>query len=87
MQDLITELFWNLEGITEGADQLCQTIPGYSEAKQQYEDMAEKIQSIVGYDLYDQFFTRFMRYTNYEVYAYYAFGLGLREHVVQALNL
>lgn len=87
MQNLLAELFWKPEEITRGADQLCQTIPGYFEAKQEYDDMAEKIQSIVGYDLYDQFLTRLMRYTNYEVCAYYAFGLGLREDVVRALEL
>ena len=87
MQDLLAELFWDHEEISERADQLCRTIPGYFEAKQRYEDMAEKIQAIVGYDLYDEFFTQLMRYTNYEVCAYYAFGLGLREDVVRALDL
>lgn len=87
MQNLLAELFWKPEEVTQRADQLCQTLPGYPEAKQEYDDVAEKIQAIVGYELYDQFFTRLMRYTNYEICAYYAFGLGLREDVIRALQL
>lgn len=55
--------------------------------KQQYDSIAEKIQAIVGYDLYDELFTRFMGYTNYEICAYYALGLGLREDIVRAQRL
>lgn len=87
MQNLLAELFWKPEEITRRAGQLCQTIPGYFEAKQERDDMAEKIRAIVGYDLFDQFFTKLMRFTDYEIYAYYTFGLGLREDVIRALEL
>ncbi len=87
MQDLLAELFWDPGKIGEGADQLCKTLPGYQEAKQQYEETIETIRGIVGYELYDQFLTQLIQYTNYEVYSYYFFGLGLRKDLVEALRI
>ena len=87
MQDLIVELLWRNIEIDEAADRLRQTLPGFQEAKQTYHALAEQIQSIVGYDLYNQYFAQLMRYTNYEAQAYYSLGLGLREDVVKALGV
>ena len=87
MQDLIVELLWRNIEIDEAADRLRQTLPGFQEAKQTYHALAEQIQSIVGYDLYNQYYTQLMRYTNYEAQAYYSLGLGLREDVVKALGV
>lgn len=87
MIDILTELFWNPEEIGKGADQLCQMLPGYLEAKRQYEKTAEEVRAIIGYNLYEDFCTKLIQYTNYEVYSYYFFGLGLREDLVKALKL
>lgn len=87
MQDILAELFWNHEEISRKADQFCQTLPGYSSTKQEYDSIAEKVKNIVGYDLYDELYTLFMRCTDYEIYSYYSFGLGLREEVARALRL
>lgn len=75
MQDLLTELLWENERINEKAAQSCASLPGYSEAEQQYFDAARQIRDIVGPALYDQFYNRLMCYTGYDVRAYYSLGL------------
>ncbi len=87
MNNIIADLFWNHDEIFRRAERLCETIPGYLDAKRQYDDAAEKIQEIVGDDLYEQYFTQLIHYTNYEICAYYSCGLGLREDIVQAFRL
>lgn len=47
MQDILAELFWNHEEISRKADQFCQTLPGYSSTKQEYDSIAEKVKNIV----------------------------------------
>lgn len=85
MQELFAELFWNSDAIPEKAAQLCETLPGFAAAQQEYDDTARQIQDLVGYQLFDQFQQQILRCTGYEVQAYYAVGLGLRETVFQAL--
>lgn len=85
MQDILSELFWRSEVINEQAAKLCETLPGFPEAREQYLDVSEHVRSILGPELFDRFYNQFMRYTDYEVRAYYAFGLGLREELVRAL--
>lgn len=87
MQDLLAELLWRNIEVDEAADRLRQTLPGFQEAKQSYNALAEQVQSAAGYDLYDRYFTQLIRYTNYEVQAYYSLGLGLRENIVKALGM
>lgn len=86
MQDLLAEVLWNNVEIAESADRLCKTLPGFHEAEQRYDALAEQICSIVGLDLYDRYFTQLMRFTDYERQAYYSLGLGLREEVLRALR-
>lgn len=87
MQHLLTELLWRNVEIDEAADRLCQTLPGYQEAKQAYDGLAEQVKTIVGYDLYTRYFAHLIHYTNYEVCAYYSLGLGLRKELIQALDM
>ena len=86
MQDLLVELLWRNAEIDEAADHLCQSLPGFSAAKQAYDDLSEQLRAAAGYDLYDRYFSQLIRYTGYEVQAYYSLGLGLREDVLQALG-
>ena len=87
MQDLLVELLWRNAEIDEAADHLCQSLPGFSAAKQAYDDLSEQLRAAAGYDLYDRYFSQLIRYTGYEVQAYYSLGLGLREDVLQALGV
>ena len=87
MQDLLAELLWHNVKIDEAANRLCQTLPGFSEAKQAYDSLSEQLREIAGYDLYDRYFAQLIRYTSYEVQAYYALGLGLRADIVKALEV
>ena len=87
MQDLLAELLWRNVEIDEAADRLRQTLPGFSDAKQAYDNLSEQLRKIVGRDLYDQYFAQLIRYTGYEVQAYYSLGLGLRADIIKALEV
>ncbi len=87
MQDLLAELLWRNEEIPEAANRLCQTLPGFAEAQQSYDALAEQMREAVGPSLYDEYYNHLMRYTGYEVRAYYSLGLGLRETIVQSLGV
>ena len=43
MQDLLAELLWRNVEIDEAANRLCQTLPGFSEAKQAYDNLSEQL--------------------------------------------
>jgi len=87
MQDLLSELLWRSEEIDEAADRLCRSLPGFAQAEQEFDDLAKQVSAIVGYDLYDRYFSQLMRYSAYELQAYYALGLGLRKELAQGLGL
>ena len=86
-QDLLAELLWHNVKIDEAANRLCQTLPGFSEAKQAYYSLSDQLRKIAGHDLYDQYFAQLIRYTGYEVQAYYSLGLGLRADLIKALEV
>lgn len=65
MQDLLAELFWRNTELDEAAGRLRQTLPGFQEAKQAYEELAQQLRELAGYDLYDRYFTQLIRYTGY----------------------
>lgn len=87
MQKLLVESFWFNTEIDEAAGRLCQTLPGFSDAKQAYDALSEQVREAAGDSLFDEYFSQLIRYTNYEVRAYYSLGLGLREKIVNALGL
>ena len=87
MQDLLAELFWRNTELDEAAGRLRQTLPGFREAKQAYDELAQQLRELAGYDLYDRHFTQLIRYTGYEVQSYYSLGLGLRKEIVQVLEV
>ena len=43
MQDLLTELLWRNDEITEAAHRLCLTLPNWQEAMEDYTDLAEQV--------------------------------------------
>lgn len=86
MQEVLIKLFWGSEEIFQQADELCQALPGYSNAKREYDSIADTVQSLIGYDLYDQLYTKFTRFTGYEIQAYYTLGLGLRKELLHLLG-
>lgn len=87
MQELFAQLLWENEEIPEKAAQLCERLPGFDAAQQEYDEALQKIQDLVGYQLCDQFCQRLYRYTSYEVRAYYALGLGLQEALLRELGM
>lgn len=86
MQKLLTELFWGNEELHHTAGKLCQSLPGYGEALQEYDKVAEEVRALIGFALYDQFLMRLNQYNDYEVRAYYSLGLNLRQDILQLLN-
>ncbi|MCI9557174.1 MAG: hypothetical protein HFF53_09590 [Lawsonibacter sp.] len=87
MQDLFAELMWRNTEVDEAADRLRRTLPGFEDARRDYNTLAEQIRSAVGYELYERFSAQLSRYTSYDALSYYSLGLGLREEVVRAMGL
>ena len=87
MQDLLVDLFWRNTEIDGAADRLCQTLPGFSDTKQIYDELSEQVREAAGHSLFDEYFSQLIHYSNYEIQAYYSLGLGLREDIVKALGL
>ena len=87
MQDLLADLLWDNEKLHQTAAQLCDNLPGYREALRQCDETAEKVQALLGFELYDQFCSRLNCCNSYEVRAYYLLGLGLRNDIVHTLEL
>ena len=87
MQDLLDKLLWENPEIYDMAERLREAMPGFAEARRDYEALAGQIRAAVGYDLYDRYFSQLMRYSDYEVQAYYALGLGLRREISRKLGL
>lgn len=86
MQDVLIKLFWGNEELFQKADELCMALPGYSDAKRDYDSIAETVENLIGYDLYEQLYTKFMCFTDYEIKAYYSLGLGLRGELLRSLG-
>jgi len=87
MQELLAQMLWESEDVHTAAAQLCDSMPEFKEARQQYEETAEQVQSLIGYELLDRLCSQLSLCTSCEVRAYYCLGLGLREELVKALCL
>ncbi len=87
MGDLFAELFWRGTELDEAAGRLCETLPGFSEARQAYDELSEQVREAAGASLFDEYFAQLIRYSSYEIRAYYSLGLGLREKILKALGL
>ena len=55
MQKLLTELFWGNEELHHAAAERCKALPGYWDAQLEYDKVAEEVQALIGFELYDQF--------------------------------
>ena len=87
MQDLLAELFWNVLDAPGAVTEFLDALPGYQEARREYEEVAEQIAAKAGFDLYDEFQNKLLTYSDYEVRAYYGFGLGLRKELIRQMLL
>ena len=85
MQELFTELFWENEEVSHAVACLCETIPGYRSAQQEYNKILTQVEEVIGFDLCDRLLCRLAECSRYEEYAYYAVGLGLLEKVFRSL--
>lgn len=87
MQALLTQMLWNSEEVHNAAARLCNTLPGYVDARRQYDEAAGQVQALIGYELFDRLCERLACCTAYETRAYYALGLGLRGELARGLCL
>lgn len=86
MQKLLTELFWGNEELHHAAAERCKALTGYWDAQLEYDKVAEEVQALIGFELYDQFLMRLNQYSGYETRAYYSLGLNLRQDILQLLD-
>ncbi|WP_251316173.1 hypothetical protein [Flintibacter muris] len=85
MQALFAELFWPNEEISQAVACLCEDIPGYQSAREEYNKIVSQLQEIIGFELCSQLSERLTELDGYEEYACYAVGLRLREAVFKSL--
>lgn len=86
MQDFLNSLLWANPEIFQKVHELSQTLPGYQEAAQAHDAMAQQVQERLGVELYDSYFSLLMRHLDYECRAWYALGLGLREEFAKVFS-
>ena len=67
-------------------NRFCREMPGYLEARQEFDQAADQVIQLVGYRLYARLEEAMNAYQAYEVRAGYFFGLGLRQELLAALN-
>ena len=86
VRDLLKMFFFEHLDLPERVEEFCSTLPGYSQAKQEYDAVTKQMAQVSGFELYDRFERALFRYTEYEVRAYYLFGLGLRRELMDAME-
>jgi len=86
MDHSIKKLFWENTYIHEQIYEFCNARQNYKQAKQNYEILAQQIDTQMGRDFYLRYEQALNEYIAQEVYAYYLFGLGLRQEVLESLE-
>ena len=86
MNGIIESIFSDNPELPHKIYTYCKSIPEYSKAERDYEDMLESLKAQLGYSRMAQIEDCFLRYMARSVQAYYLFGLGLRQEVLWGLG-
>ena len=86
MKGIIKSIFSDNPELPHKIYTYCKSIPEYSKAERDYEDMLESLKAQLGYSRMAQIEDCFLRYMARSVQAYYLFGLGLRQEVLWGLG-
>ncbi len=86
MQDLLLQLLGPSDELSHKVYELSHAMPGYQEADQTYNALAQQVRTILGSRLHDQYEAALVELCSYEARAYYAIGLGLRRELAASLD-
>lgn len=86
MNDLLKTFLFEHPDLPERVEEFCATLPGYLEARGEYDAAAKQVAAVSGFERYSRFERSLFRYTEYEVRAYYLFGLGLRQEILDSFR-
>lgn len=85
-QNILHLLFLNNPEIPFAVSEFCQSLPAYNQARQEYFQMAQEIQKLLGFDRYSAYEACLNRYWSTENWVYYLFGLHLRREVLEGFR-
>ena len=86
MNGIVESVFSDNPNLPHKIYTYCKSIPEYSEAKRDYENMLGALEAQLGYERMQQVEDCFVRYLSQLAHVYYLFGLGLRQEVLWALG-
>ena len=84
--NILHSLFLDNPALDEALARFCRSDPAYLRARAEYEQMAAKLEQLLGYEGYCAYEECLNTYEARAERACYLFGLGLREEVLRGLG-
>lgn len=84
-QTILQTLFLDNPEISAELAKFCNTIPEYVQAEREYNQAAQELAQLIGFERYNRFEEAMTNHLSYEVRASYLFGLGLRREVLEGM--
>lgn len=83
---ILRALFLDNPAIPEQAYEFCQSLPGYQQVRQEYQQLAREVEQALGRERYFAYESTLNSCWAMENQAYYLFGLKLRRELLWALQ-
>ena len=87
MKDKLKSLFMDNPCLAEQVYDFCNARPEFREAERKYQALAGQLRAQLGHEAFDIFDEAQSWYMAKLLNAYYLFGLGLRQEVIEALDI
>lgn len=84
-QTILQTLFLDNPEIPGEIAQFCDSLPEYVQAEREYNQAAQELMELIGYEQYARFEEALNWHLTCEIRAHYLFGLGLRRELLQEL--
>ena len=87
MQDIVSDLLWNVPEVQEEIARFLVTVPEYRRAEQEFYAALEPLEPLLGRARYGVLMDRLCGYLRQVQCVHYGFGLGLRRELIRSLCL
>lgn len=84
-QTILQTLFLDNPEIPDEIARFCGTLPEHVQAEQNYNQAAQELAALIGYERYSRFEEALNWHLLMETRAYYLFGLQLRRDILQGI--
>ena len=84
-QTILQTLFLNNPEIPGEITKFCETLPEYVQAEREYDQAAQELMELIGYERFSRFEEAMNAHLSCEVRAHYLFGLGLRRELLAGI--